>query len=339
MPAGTRHHLLHAVSGVLRSPISATALSMQVDLLSDPTDEGWPAPPFEVVLGDSTTRMERVTVGDVLGSVLGSLTRGGGSTDPVAHPAGEAVVLGVNRADVARLIAHITPAGFSPATLGPRMWLDAFDFGDLADGAAVTSWTDKSGFGNTVANPSSTMTKRTLGGRPVVRGIAASTESDLSKAGGPAAGTMDAADWTLAYVFKPAAGGVGHTGFFWGNPANGVQVDVEGASPNLGVQVFHNGSAAITSVYTLSETGLQVVVLTSAVADLVRSYFNGAVDDTGGPVTWDFTTTPVLFVGAYSNSAYNADWDLAELAYYPRVLSADERAQLTAYLIDRWGVT
>jgi len=101
-----RQNLLDSTSGHLLGDISSSATSARVV-----TDDGtWPATfPFYVTLGESTTHREIVRV-DAIAGDQHTIVRGQLGTSGIAHPEAEPYVLGVNREDISRLLAHLEGA-------------------------------------------------------------------------------------------------------------------------------------------------------------------------------------------------------------------------------------
>jgi len=101
-----RQNLLDSTSGHLLGDISSSATSARVV-----TDDGtWPATfPFYVTLGESTTHREIVRVDAIVGDQH-TIVRGQLGTSGIVHPEAEPYVLGVNREDISRLLAHLEAA-------------------------------------------------------------------------------------------------------------------------------------------------------------------------------------------------------------------------------------
>lgn len=266
------------------------------------------------VVGGPAQRVVVVTSGPV---------QGGPARPIVAAPSG-AVVQGGPAIPV-YVVSGSFSGAFSPDQLGDlAVWLDASQLTGLTDGAAVSTFTDKSGNGRsptalTTARP--TYKTNIVGGLPVVR--------------------FDGVDDAMAVTF----------GATLAQPTTIFAVEKH-TTPSSNKYVFDgidatNRQALITSVSSMS-----------MYAGVTRT----AVVAPGAWRVWciTFKASPDLFYvndglissadagsGSLAGLTLGARWDkfvgswlgmdLAELIVYTRALTATERRQVLRYLIAKWG--
>jgi hypothetical protein len=224
--SGNRQALLEAVRGHLLQDITSGALTAVIQL-----DEGtWPTEfPFYAVLGESTSRFEIVKVDGIAGQTH-TIVRGQLGTVASAHPKDEPVVLNVNRADVARLLARLeqvpgggggTPSGTVVSEIAYGQSATAgvaseYSRGDHTHGSPTLSAAapTTSAVGDAAANGSATAPAKAdhLHGREAFGSPGSSAVADTPSAGAAATPARSDHRHGRESFGSPGASGVGDTG-------------------------------------------------------------------------------------------------------------------------------
>lgn len=244
--------------------------------------------------------------------------------------------------DRAHGLVTVLAASTIPTDLsGLQWWLEADRLAG-ADGASVTSWTDLSGAGNHfVTGTSPTKETNEINGLPVVRfnGV-----DDYLKA----TNDLTLANFTLVMVVKiPAYDGATYNNralFSWG--PNAISSTPGGGALLLnhdtgGVDFYAGSASDDAELASVVAPGSHVLLLTGT-ATAVALYIDGvlAASDVTANANWVMTET---YLGAYvldvASAALFAGVDIAMAALYNVVLSAGSRANLTASLGSKYGIT
>lgn len=251
------------------------------------------------------------------------------------------------------LVSYDPADFFSPSDISDlKVWYDASDTATIAhSGGAVSQWDDKSGNANhqvqATASLKPTTGTRTLNGLNVLD----FTSDILATSGAVALDTVH----TIAVVVVPdtVSGGAIITEFSVDtgtNKGSFTAIAPSGGSGTIGSN-FHGGttpavlhtdrywsgiSASTAAVFLTENDGTHAghkgyLDGTDLGAGTVPSGYN---DNTG---TVSFTEK--LHVGARSGGSVPFDGTIAEILIYDKVLSGTERADLTAYLGAKWGIT
>jgi len=247
------------------------------------------------------------------------------------------------------------------------LWLDATDINGTGTNRAtgtITSWTDKSGSGNssTASGGTPTLTANLLNGKP---GVAFSSSSS-SYIQIPVVVTTD---WSIFIVFSttqtgpnctPTPGpGQAHTdalGNHWwggqgifdgevGDTVNDFGISLCGSpTAYLGYGAGDPSSRTDTTEFsaTAVNTGAGFIgefFRTQSTGNL-QMFVNGAfqVSTTGSTATR--TSPPTLKIGSIQTTpaGYFFTGNIYEIVCYSRVLSTNERQQIEGYLAWKWGL-
>lgn len=230
------------------------------------------------------------------------------------------------------------PAPFTPADLGPALWLDASTLG-LANNAAVSSWTDLSGNARhaTQATGTKQPTFKTgiLNGLPVLgfSGDCLVTPS------------ITLGLFTVAVVFRSS----GTAGLVYEHGPNAATTDgayLYGTTNNT-VQVRRGGTSASgnhPSANWATDSTWRVAVHRfngTRYGHLLR--LNGAevnLTTGGADSSTSLTTAQVLNIGSRANAtALPLTGDIAEIVVIPSAIGVEDQFRLENYLAGKWGLT
>jgi hypothetical protein len=229
-----------------------------------------------------------------------------------------------------------TPSNGLPAVNGLVLWLDANQLTGLADGAAVSSWPDRSAAahdaGQTNAINRPTYQVNELNGKPVVRfdGV----DDYLRLTGAVVSG---ATPRTVFVVGKPTI--VGNKGFIdlGDGSATGSAFML---TPEHGVRV-RDGNCFWSPAASASTGELYVAQLDGPTTDDLRAWMNGSSLLSGNHTTRNIQTSGSGTVGSWSLKPvgpHNYGGDIAEIVVYARALSHGERQSVEQYLSTKYGL-
>lgn len=232
--------------------------------------------------------------------------------------------------------ASPTPTGVvTPVTAGRILWLDASALGGLSDGAAVTTWTDRSGTARhaTQSTLSLRPTYRSAGinGRPSLRfdGI-----DDHLRIG--TALLSGSTPRTVVFVIRPTA--VGNRGVIdlGDGRANGAAFMV---TPEYGVRVMGGNRLFQQAASGAAEIG--VVTLAGATTATIAAHVNGVALAVGSTGSMAINTAGLASIGTFTaipTNKHNFAGDIAEILVYNRVLSAAEIDTMERYLSAKYSI-
>jgi hypothetical protein len=222
-------------------------------------------------------------------------------------------------------LSGVFGGGFSPAQLGDlAVWLDASQLSGLADGAAVSTFTDVSGNGR---SPTALTTARPIyktnivGGLPVVR--------------------FDGTDDAMAVTF----------GATLAQPLTIIAVEKHTATGS-GLYIFDGVDATNrAALFTNSNPGMSYYAgstQTPTIAPGAWRVWTTVWDATDALYANDgLVKSASVGSGGIAGLTLGARWDkiagswlgmdLAELIVYTRALTATERRQVMRYLVAKWG--
>jgi DMSO/TMAO reductase YedYZ molybdopterin-dependent catalytic subunit len=248
-----------------------------------------------------------------------------------------------------------TTAPEAPQTVsGLRLWLDASKITGLADGAAVTSWSDSSGLGNDAVQATGTKQPsyqtNEVNGLPVVQFDGNS--DDLAITNANALSVLNAASGlTVFTVCAPSTvnantrqlinwstdGATNTNRFKYGQrlTTSGVWA-LSSRILNADTQINNEGSATSTGYHILG-----AIMDYSANSATMR--LDGAVDATGAAGTAAGTTTAAnslaLTIGSRADGAAEF-WlgNIAEIITYDRTLTGGEIATIESYLTTKYAL-
>jgi hypothetical protein len=263
-----------------------------------------------------------------------------------------------DRKSVENYLAKKWGLGFNPLSLGPALWLDASDSNTLYDattggslvgaGGAVARWEDKSGNARHA-------TQATLANRPL---------RTLGVQGGKDVLAFDGSNDFLA---TPAFGGTQDCTYFlvtasknstqykifaahannYENPPLGANYVAVNAARLETAQNGASGTTKLTSKLAASQNlqnnvfRIVEVELTSTNAGHIQR-----VNGTAHATTNSFSQDPGVFtklaqsfgVGAYNTGNLPCNCDIAEIIYFTKLLTANDRREVQRYLAQKWNI-
>lgn len=226
------------------------------------------------------------------------------------------------------------PAGasaFSPTSIsGSILWLDAADTGAFTGGS---TWTDKSGTGNTGINGTpgfSTMPSVTTwyNGRRAARFVAGSKNSVKTTNNTPSY------NLTIFFVARIQAA-VGYGFFFIDNYAGQRQVAMNTSSFPVSVLSSMNSSAAAVTIGSYSQ-GVPFIYSGTLDSSTHIGYSNGS--QSGSSTVNSSTLASQYYFGSGNGDSGYLTIDVAEIIIYNTVLSTTNRQRVETYLINKWGI-
>jgi hypothetical protein len=268
-------------------------------------------------------------------------------------PAGELIYLDANTLDQAprytepqATFSDDTPYGAPPAwspsdLTGLVAWLDASDLDELADGAPVTVWPDRSGHGHDAAAVTTPPTFHAAGvdHGPAVRFTNAATPMTVADLGAAVAG-----DGAYTLIVFLRTGDTSAMNVLLTAPNDGpwrFLVEFTGTYFDWG----HGGGASYFGYTTsIPADSLQLWTFTADTAGSRHDlHQNGALLSVF--TDWGFVPGPIPDLGADMMLGANyvhggpLDADVAAVLWYDRALADTERLQVEQYLRDRWAST
>jgi len=262
------------------------------------------------------------------------------------------------RQSVENYLAKKWGLGFNPLSLGPALWLDASDSSTLYDattggslvgaGGAVARWEDKSGNARHA-------TQATLANRPL-RTLGVQGSKDVL-----------AFDGSNDFLATPAFGGTQDCTYFLVTASkNSTQYKVFAAhansyeNPPLGanyvavnaarLETTQNGASGTTkfTAKLAASQNLQNNVFRIAEVELTSTNAGHIqrVNGTAHATTNLFSQDPGVFtklaqsfgVGAYNTGNFPCNCDIAEIIYFTKLLTANDRREVQRYLAQKWNI-
>lgn len=224
--------------------------------------------------------------------------------------------------------SRIAVAGVPPDTLtGLVLWLKADAITGLADGAAVASWLDSSGAGNSVSQGTSadqpTYQTSVLNGKPALHFNG--TSYFLSRT----TGFPINSDYTIAAVFRASSFTPNNVVL---GGTTGEALYLQGtAMPRL----YENGTFAVApTAMALNTFAVVSGIFTDAtLRGAIR--VNQGVDGTGTATQHNADAN--IQIGAFAGANF-LNGDIAEIVVYSRALSVIERANVETYLAAKYAL-
>jgi hypothetical protein len=233
------------------------------------------------------------------------------------------------------LLGSSGAAFVDPTSIGGlKLWLKA-DALALADGTAVSSWTDSSGLGNnatqgTGANQPIFKTS-ILNSLPIIRFDG--TNSFLTHA------LSVSADCTIFLVMKRTGGPNTYQVPFVAIPPSTSYHPIVVAHGTAGTDLWGTNNGASTEVYGSAATTFKVFTMRLA-SNVVSLFGNGATENAGTSLVGYYSgdATDRRFVGSTSGAANRFGGDIAEIIVYDSALSTTNQQNVERYLGQRWGI-
>lgn len=240
---------------------------------------------------------------------------------------------------------------FNPLSIpGLGLWYDAADASTLTyDGSnRVSSWANKSGRANCAATKSVDANKPTfeaagLNGKPSLRFTAASIQY-LTIGAGALGLTNNVPGATLMIVEKRVGSGLSQGAFF-------ISTGTSAASSRFFYYIATNNTRNLIGRTKDTDAGAGAtfggsspsVEIVTAVDDysvgVASGYVNGALVNSGALTSSGNTsaTDSLAMTIGRSDAASPFDGYISEILFWPRALSAAERAPAHRYLSKKWG--
>jgi len=235
------------------------------------------------------------------------------------------------------------PTSFVPTSItGCQVWFDGKDPAATgtapSNGAAITTWKDKSGNGYDATSPSATKaTYGSNGGLLFVGGTYNGTNSYGSGTYYSSSYTAAPTNETVFIVYNLTD--ATNQFFFTGLQSGGRSVSLYNASP----QVFAIGvvgvswGAVYSSLQMAARTTYIGVAITSGGTNTYAGV-NGTTTLTGPTVIGGYTAGTTTVIGAALGNNLFTNGYIYEIIAYNSVLSADQRQQVERYLAWKWNV-
>lgn len=254
---------------------------------------------------------------------------------------------------------EVWSSAFDPLSLSPALWLDASDASTLYDAisggslvapdGAVARWEDKSG-------NSRHATQATSGNRPL-RKVSIQNSLDVLRFDGTndylATGNFSGSQSFERYVVcndrsSPSQSRIiiaQATSFDAPSPGADYMLNTGRA-----LQTSQNGSSGVGAL-SQRQTGQvfngTVFILAGQRGDGTHAGHVITINGSAPSVTSPFTSNPGTYtkassaygIGARSEGSLPMNGDIAEVLHFQRVLTTDERADLEAHLITKWGLS
>lgn len=251
-------------------------------------------------------------------------------------------------------IGYFRAAGFAPNSLGNLyLWLDAQDSSSYsATSGQVSSWTDKSGSGNTVS-------QSTANNRPTLFESSGNVQnSTASVINGKQSFFFDGTNdllvssqnitlpqWTAFAVVRPTAvsstygvvtadyvlGGIAST-----TATRGPQI-MRVSSSQLQAIAFSSAGAVVTASVSSISNNTAVLLAARQGSTQLTAFKNGTAG-TPQNATQNSSTVNQFAVGIASGTAQYWQGHIGEILIYNRSLTNSEMSSVNAYLQGRWGL-
>jgi len=221
----------------------------------------------------------------------------------------------------------VTQVAFSPLDLsGLVLWVDASDSSTITIATGVSQWDDKSGNSNHLTQSSGSL-------QPTYVTDTSVNVDGTDKRMEIPAGVALTIEKDIYYVFRPLASTSTYRITFTSNA--GFLTLLEVGNNNLGV--FAGGGFRDSGLDISPSVKKQTQTRIASNRDVSFSIDSGALTGVTYTLGSDAETQPVM-LGNFVVGGFNAG-DFFEVLIYNRNLTADERAQVLAYLATHNGVS
>jgi len=242
-----------------------------------------------------------------------------------------------------RLAPAVRP--FSPLDIDTMaLWLDAADSTTLTfSGSAITTWRDKSGFGNNAtATGSPTLSTASFGGRPTILldGGSMDLRGSISITG---------PTFTAFAVYQPNVllGGTRDQRVVsfasagnqdWNSLLRTTGINIQAGAPNSNqITTYRNGTVLAKSD-TLHVAGVPAIGCSQYTGSTARVFMNAAQGTTLADTSGNFGISTYGIGNQASGGTERLNGNVAEVLVYIASLSTVQRQQIEGYLSDKWGL-
>ena len=240
--------------------------------------------------------------------------------------------------------ADAWPGAFLPSSItGLQLWLDASDGSTLFDATSggslvaadggVARWEDKSG--NARHATQSTSASRPLrktaiqGGKDILR---FDGSNDFLQYSVPLGSSL-----TFFAVATPSSTSVAY--MIGSTSQNGAPSFLSRWTIDGSVRDWHWYNSDLSKVIATSAPGFSVIAVTHADGGSMFSYVNGVEASTNNAVS-NVNGRTMATIGSANTVPQNPyGGDIAEFLIYDSVLSSDDRASVTNYLLAKWSIS
>jgi hypothetical protein len=227
---------------------------------------------------------------------------------------------------------------FTPTALsGCVLWMDPTDSTTLTlSGSSVTQWRDKSAsdatFTTVNANP--TYNASLINGLPAL---------DLTNGSGFISSTTQTltSSLTLAMVLVVKSG-LGFWGSFFTHGNRDTDIALERNSISSGTTLHFqtaNDNSTGDITFTTDQVSLYLGTMTTGTSRFFERFGGGTTTTTSATNSSTIVTGLQTIRIGRSDVGENCNSFIGEIVYYNRVLTTQERQQLEAYLMWKWGLT
>ena len=234
------------------------------------------------------------------------------------------------------------PTSFVPTSItGCQVWFDGKDPAGTgtapSNGAAITTWADKSGNGYNATSPSAT--KATYGSNGGLLFVGGNGNGNSYNSGTYYSTSYTAAPTNETVFIVYNLTDTTNQFFFTGLQSGGRSVSLYNSSP----QVFAIGIVGVSwgAVYSSLQMAARTTYIGVAVTSGGTNTYagvNGVITLTGPTVIGGYTAGTTTVIGAALGNQLFTNGYIYEIIAYNSVLSVDQRQQVEKYLAWKWNV-
>lgn len=230
------------------------------------------------------------------------------------------------------ILSLVRPSEQLPVS-GAGFWIRA---DDAVNQSGLTIWSDRSGFGSTIAGPQIPVEGGRINGRPAVLFPGATPYRQDGVASQLVSNTF-----SVLVVFRngtPSSSGVNQAFINIGSAVGGIEFGLDGASERL-ILLKSNILPMLTGVTVISNTGTYyVTTLTYDTSGNAVIYLNGT-NDAAGTNVQTFTNNGQITIGGRTDDTEYFKGHIAEAIVYTRSLSVSDRQSVECYLSRRYAIS
>jgi hypothetical protein len=234
------------------------------------------------------------------------------------------------------------PTSFVPTSItGCQVWFDGKDPAGTgtapSNGAAITTWADKSGNNYNATSPSAT--KATYGSNGGLLFVGGNGNGNSYNSGTYYSTSYTAAPTNETVFIVYNLTDTTNQFFFTGLQSGGRSVSLYNSSP----QVFAIGIVGVSwgAVYSSLQMAARTTYIGVAVTSAGTNTYagvNGVITLTGPTAIGGYTAGTTTVIGAALGNQLFTNGHIYEIIAYNSVLSADQRQQVEKYLAWKWKV-